>query len=276
MVDLDPARFAVPVPQPAKHRDGLFRRTVVYGDSHHPHHDPKALRILFGIIEDVRPDCIINLGDCLDCYSISQFDKDPTNIHGLQSEIDMVRAHLHQIAQLAPEARRFYLEGNHEDRLRRLIWNLPGTAKELARLRSFQEAMTWTKLLGLDEIGWTFVPAVGQARYPILPRIITKHGTVVRKWSGMSAKGEWERYGQSGISGHVHRLGRFYTSDRNGAHTWVEAGCTCNTDPQYCEDPNWQSGLVVIEHTPDGKRFEMHLVYHQDGRALWRGIDYRA
>jgi hypothetical protein len=276
VLDLEPAPFAVPIPAPAKRVGGKPRVTVVYGDTHFPHHSQETLDILFAVIRDVKPDTIINLGDCADCYTISAYDKDPSNIHGLQDELDMVRAHLHQIAQLAPESQRYYLEGNHEDRLRRLIWTLPGTARELARLRSFQRAMTWPSLLGLGQIGWQFVPSVGQARLPILPRIITKHGTVVRKWSGMSAKGEWERYGQSGISGHVHRLGRFYASDRNGAHTWVEAGCTCDTNPQYCEDPNWQNGLVVIEHSKDGKRFEMHLVYAQDGRALWRGVDYQA
>jgi hypothetical protein len=205
-----------------------------------------------------------------------RYDKDPQNIHGLQDEIDLVRTHLHQVAQIAPQAQRYYLEGNHEDRLRRLIWNLPGTASELARLRSFQQAMTWPSLLELDGIGWEFVPAGEQSRKQILPRLITKHGDTVRRWSGMSAKGEWERYGQSGISGHVHRLGRFYTSDRNGAHTWVEAGCLCDTDPRYTRDPNWQNGLVVVEHSADRQRFEMHLVYCQDGRALWRGQDYRA
>jgi hypothetical protein len=101
------------------------------------------------VIKDVKPDTIINLGDCADCYAISAYDKDPARVHGLQDEIDMVRAHLHQVAQLAPEAQRYYLEGNHEDRLRRLIWTLPGTASELARLRSFQQAMTWPSLLGL-------------------------------------------------------------------------------------------------------------------------------
>jgi hypothetical protein len=276
VIDLDPAPFAVPIPRPAKLTPGTPLRSVVYGDVHFPHQDQAALEILYAVIKDVRPDIIVNLGDTADCYTISAYDKDPQNIHGLQDEIDLVRAHLHQVAQLAPQAQRYYLEGNHEDRLRRLIWTLPGTASELARLRAFQQAMTWPNLLDLDEIGWTWVESAGQTHHKILPRIITKHGDIVRRWSGMSAKGEWERYGQSGISGHVHRMGRFYTSDRNGAHTWVEAGCLCDTDPRYTRDPNWQNGLVVVEHSADRQRFEMHLVYVQDGRALWRGQDYRA
>jgi hypothetical protein len=276
VLDLEPVPFAVSIPRPARVRPGQPTRTVVFTDTHAGFHDQSALDVVYGVIKDVQPHRVIHLGDLVDCYTISKYEKDPNRLTRLQDEIDMARTILHQVAQLAPDAERYLLEGNHEDRLRRLIWDLPGTAKEIARLRSFGDAMTWPKLLDLEGSGFDFLPCAGQSRRSILPMIITKHGNVVRKWSGMSAKGEWERYGQSGISGHVHRLGRFYTSDRNGAHTWTEAGCTCDVKPTYMEDPNWQQGCVVIEHSADGHRFEMHLVYIQDGRAMWRGQDYRA
>jgi hypothetical protein len=128
----------------------------------------------------------------------------------------------------------------------------------------------------VDEIGWEFVPTRGQAHHPILPKLITKHGTVVRKWSGMSAKGEWERYGKSGLSGHVHRVGQFYTSDFNGNHVWTECGCTCLRKPEYMEDPNWAHACVLVHFTPNGERFSVEPVYIQDGRALWRSTEYRA
>ena len=165
---------------------------------------------------------------------------------------------------------------NHEDRLRKVIWTLPGTASELARLRAFGEAMTWANLTQCEEVGWRIVPPEAQTKTEILPGIITKHGNVVRKWSAYTARGEWERYGRSGISGHTHRMGQFYTRDFNGNHVWTEGGCTCKLDPEYAPDPNWQQGCVVIEHSADAERFAVHLVYIQDGRAMWRGMDYRA
>lgn len=274
-LELDPAPFAVPFPMVAKVKAGQPTRTVILTDTHIPFQSDATLAVIHGIIKDVKPHRIIHLGDLLDCFQISDFDKDPNRLNTLQDDIDASRVMLGQLSALAPEAEKWWLEGNHEYRLTKTIWRLPGTARELARLRAFQQAMTWPNLLRSAEIGWEFVPYNGQAHKAILPMIITKHGTVVRKWSGMSAKGEWERYGKSGISGHVHRLGRFYTSDQNGSHTWVEAGCTCDTRPQYMEDPNWQQGCVVVEHSADGQRFEMHTVYIQDGRALWRGQDYR-
>src|SRR3954467_5035204 len=99
VVDLHPAPFAVPIPSPARPVGGIPRRTVVYGDTHFPHHSQSTLDLLYAVIEDVAPDCIIHLGDAADCYPISSYDKDPTNVHGLQDEIDMVRTHFHQVAQ---------------------------------------------------------------------------------------------------------------------------------------------------------------------------------
>jgi hypothetical protein len=118
------------------------------------------------------------------------------------------------------------------------------------------------------------VPSQGQAKFRILPKIITKHGTIVRKWSGQSAKAEWERYGKSGLSGHTHRLAAFYTNDFNGSHVWMETGCTCDTDPQYVEQPNWQQGCVVVTYV--GDRFSIEPIYIQGGHAVWRGRDYVA
>lgn len=274
---LPPRPFAVPVPKPkAPAVLKGFRRTLVYGDTHVPHHDPAALSVIMGWAKDNGPESILHVGDLLDCYGISRFSKDPNRVHGLQDEIDLAREHLHQMAQLCPKADRWLLEGNHEDRLRKVIWDLPGGAAELARLTSFQRAMTWPALLQLPDIGWEFVPTHEQTKTPILPKLITKHGTVVRKWSGFTAKGEWERYGKGGLSGHTHRLGKFYHRDHNGSHMWVETGCTCSLDPEYMLDPDWQQGFVVVTHTADGDRYAVEDVYIESGVAVWRGKVYAA
>jgi hypothetical protein len=212
----------------------------------------------------------------LDCYKISRFTKSRDHILSTQDEIDGARTILHHISQLAPAAEKYLLEGNHEARLGVLLDSLPGTASELIQLRDIRAAATWPALLGLKEIGWDFVPTKGQAHRGILPKLITKHGTVVRKWSGASAKGEWERYGKSGLSGHVHRVGQFYTSDSNGNHVWTECGCTCQLKPEYTEDPNWAHACVLVHFTPNGERFSVEPVYIEDGRALWKSTEYRA
>ena len=250
-----------------------MKSALIFGDTHVPYQSPKALKVINKIALDLQPDSVIHIGDLVDCWSISDFDKDPLRRDTLQDNIDEAAALLGSIRRALPKAACYLLEGNHEDRLRRTIWRMNEKQRELARLRDFQTSMTWPSLLKLGT-DWTFVPSAGQAKFRILPKLVTKHGTVVRKWSGQSAKAEWERYGKSGLSGHTHRLGSFFTNDFNGAHIWTETGCTCDINPQYVEDPNWQQGCVVVSYV--GDRFAVEPIYIQNGHAVWRGKDYAA
>ena len=281
---LTPKTFKTRRPVTAPAKGGKWRHTVIYSDSHFRHpqaewgQDPTALAVVLGVIRDVKPHKIIHGGDLLDCYTLSQkFDPNPSELFTIQDEIDAAAAHLDEVAQLAPQAERIWLEGNHENRLSRLVASLPGAHRELARLRVVQRALTWPALMGTEAIGWTFVPMRGQSRAEQLPKLISKHGTTVSKWSGHTAKNEWMKYGKSGTSGHTHRLGTFYHNDHNGAHLWNETGCTCKiTNVPYMDDPDWQQGLLVVTHREDGERFSVEDIYIQNGVAIWRDREYAA
>ncbi len=276
VIDIPAAPFAVEIPAPAVGKPGKFTTAVLYGDTHVPFGDAAAVKVVQGVIRDVRPDVLVNMGDLVDCWQISRFDKDPKRLDTLQDNIDGARKHLHEMAQIAPKARRVLLEGNHENRLTRVIASLEGGQRELAKLRAFQEAIQWPNLLQLNGIGWQWVPEREQSRTPILPKIITKLGNVVRKWSGWSGKGEWEKYGRSGASGHTHRLGWFVHRDHNGNANWIETGCTCQLDADDGVDFDWQQGCVVVTWSADHRLQNTEFVAIRDGSALWRAKEYEA
>lgn len=274
---LDPVRpFAVEVPKAPAIHTGKVLTALVYGDTHLPFHDEGALRVVQAVAQDLKPSVLLHVGDLVDCWQISRFDKDPTRKDSLQDNIDAAREHLAQMAMIAPKARRVLLEGNHENRLTRTIWGLDGAARELPKLRLFQQSMTWPTLLETDKIGWEWIPERVQSKTPVLPKIITKHGTVVRKWSAFTAKGEWEKYGASGVSGHTHRLGAFYHRDHNGAAAWIETGCTCLLDPPYGSDFDWLQGCVVLTWSADRRLMAEDIIRIRDGSALWRGHEVAA
>lgn len=220
-------------------------------------------------VKHLKPHRLVCLGDLVDCYAISAFDKNPERRGSFQADLDAASAFLARLTDAAPRAERFLLEGNHEDRLRRLLWRMTEEQREVLGLRKVRQATTWPEMLDLGEHDWHFVPALGQAKRRLLRKVITKHGSVVRRWSAHSAKAEWERYGKSGISGHTHRLGLFYARDYNGSHVWAEAGCTCDLSPEYVEDPAWQQGFLIV--TEVGDRFAIEPVYIERGVALVRG-----
>lgn len=247
---------------------------VVYGDCHIPFQDDAALRVVAQIIRVVQPDVLCCDGDLIDAYHLSRFDTNPKRMHRLQDEIDAARQHLAAFRWLAPAARFVYLEGNHEDRLRRALWSMPPHAKALTELRAVSESLTWPKLLELEELGIEFYPYGEQSKAKILPKWILKHGSVVRKLSAYTARAEWEKYGKSGSSGHTHRLGLFMHRDHNGAHCWVETGCTCVLNPEYVEDPDWMHGCLVLTFEPETGAFQAEPVYIHHGSATFRGAFY--
>jgi predicted phosphodiesterase len=271
VLDVPVRPFGVRVPAPPAPKPGNVFTALAYGDSHIPFHDPAALKLVQAVAKDLKPDVLIHMGDLVDAWQISRFDKDPTRNDSLQDNIDEARQHLAEMALVVPKSRRILLEGNHENRLTRLIWGLFGAARELPKLRLFTQHMTWPTLLELDAIGWEWVGDREQTKTSLLPRIIAKHGTVVRKWSGATARGEWEKYGRSGVSGHTHRLGDFLHRDSNGVARWLETGCTCLLDPPYGTDFDWAQGCAVLTWSGDRHVMSAEVLSFREGRVLWRG-----
>jgi len=249
-----------------------FRHALLFGDTHEPFSDPKAKKCIERIVADVRPDVLVHMGDLIDCYSLSRFDKAITRKADVQADIDTSAAWLKALYMLSPNAERYYLEGNHEFRLTKTIEGSRDQVREVMGLRTVQRATAWKSILedaGVDAGMWEFVPRRGQTRRRIFPRFILKHGDRVSAKSGYTAFREMDRYGCSGASGHTHRLGHVFHNDFNGAHCWLETGCTCDLLPEYVEDPDWQHGCVLITFTTDYRFFSPSAIYIQEGNAIY-------
>jgi hypothetical protein len=273
--------FEVPLPYLPAPQEAKTIRAILYGDVHFPDQDDKALGILASVTERYQPDVLICMGDLLDSHALSDHDRNPRKSlkYTLQDEVDMARTHLAQMAMIVPPStRRILLEGNHEDRLRRMVWRAQEKERSAFMLNDVQRALEWENILHLDEIGWEFYPYHGptQAQQEFLPKFIVKHGNVVRKWSASTAKGEHEKYGKSGASGHVHRGGMFFHRDHNGNHVWLETFCLCRLDPDWTPYPDWQQGFWVIAFDAETGAFGAEPVYVHNGRAVWRDEVYQA
>lgn len=275
ILELPVRPFEVPVPVPAVPKEGKPKRAVIIGDSHIPFEDPGSIACFEAVLKASKPDYLVHLGDLLDASELSnKYPHDPLRPGSFQEDLDKARQKLHQWAQLAPGAQRVLVEGNHEDRLTKAIWSLKDASRELAKIDLFRRSFTWPKLLGLDEIGWRWIPYREQPARDVLPKLLVKHGERVSPWAGFTAKREWMAYGRSGISGHTHRATVWAHSDDNGVARWIEAGCTCRYDIPWARDTDWQQCVTVIDWSADLKLMTVEQALIRNGRTLWRGREY--
>lgn len=251
------------------HRERVgIERAVILGDIHAPFHDPRAISIALAIVEDIQPEVIILNGDIIDLYAVSRFNKDPHRALMLQDELDETREVLSMIRNAAPSAQIVYVEGNHEARMRAYLIS---RASELAGL----SALNLTSLLGLDALGIEYVPSRGRSAYWRYGAVTVGHFDKCSKHSAYTEKQIVDDRRESIVQNHTHRGGTYYVTLPSGEIlSGVGGFCLCDTNPEYCTDPNWQSGLVVVTKRTESNRFHTEAVPFIDHEALWNDTLY--
>jgi hypothetical protein len=141
-------------------------------------------------------------------------------------------------------------------------------AKELNSLRDLK----FQKLLKLDELNIDYI-SNGRLKFK---NTLIKHGDIVRQQSGYTARGEFERSGMSGVSGHTHRLGVHWKTNESGEYVWFEGGCLCDLAPEYMEGktPDWQHGFIRGHYKANDKLFNLDQVQIIEGVAMFGGYEF--
>jgi UDP-2,3-diacylglucosamine pyrophosphatase LpxH len=237
------AEAAGSLPGSVKYMDQAHRVHVV-PDLHYPFQDDDAVHAIMDAARGAQT--IVLIGDGVDCYSISSFDRDPARKVTLQSEADAYRVgFLEPLRQANPHARIIQILGNHENRL---IKFLRKKAPELHDMRS----LSWRSILHADAIGMEIVPSSGL----LLFGHRLKHGDKVRSGAGLTARAEMEDHRCDGVSAHTHRYGRASRKDKEGRVTnWWEIGHACDVSQvEYVDNPDWNlSAGLGIEVFADGR-----------------------
>ena len=236
-------------------------KVVTLSDWHVPFEDHVVVEIELQFCKHEQPPIII-LHELHDFYEVSRFDKDPARKDDLQDEIDEVNVYLARLREYCPKTCFILLKSNHTERLRKYLWR---KAPELNSLRSLK----LEKLLELDKFKIEYKDSF------TYKGVLFKHGDIVRKFSSYTARGEFEREGMSGVSGHTHRLGVYFTRMRGGSYVWIESGCGCKLSADYIEGiANWQNGFSIIAFDRKKHHFYPTVVPIIDHRADWGNLTF--
>lgn len=174
-----------------------MKRLMFMPDTHFPYHDRKAFRVFLHAVEEFEPDLLVLLGDVSDFYSVSSHDKDPRRKDRFEDEVYKSNLLLDKVEELGVP-RVVFVEGNHEDRLRRHVWK---QAPELVGL------VTTEQVLQLDRRGWEFYSYKTHFQ---VGKLVVTHGTRSGKYSIHQTLLDMQH---SFVIGHTHRLG--YVIERN-------------------------------------------------------------
>jgi hypothetical protein len=241
-------------------------------DEHFPFQNDQAREVALKIVQEFNPDVLPAGSDGLDFYKLSNFDRDPERLAAttLQQEIRMWQRAQLEWKSAAPNARRPYIIGNHEERWNRQLWKLD-TFNELG-------VLSLAKVLGLKKLGIEdeILDEID------LGELVIRHGQVVKQHSGASARGEVEkqRHQVSTMTGHTHRGGVYMTTARDQIVYGLECFCLCRLDPWYGKGPyDWQNGLVLATiHDDKSLQFEPIPFSHLGDKVVahWREKTYSA
>lgn len=248
---------------------GGVKSLVIFNDVHIPFHHKQGCQNVLQFCEDMQPDHVVINGDFLDCYSVSIFPKEP-GMPNLQSEIDEGAAFLKDLRRRCPDAEMDYLEGNHEERLKRLV-------KQQHSLYGLR-ALTIPSLLGLDKLNIRYHAYKHPVNFGARGILTVVHGHKVSKHSAYSAKAHLLDDGyQNVIIGHTHRMGFYYHDGHMGRRRAYENGGLFDKQKlDYVVGPNWQMGFCVVYLREDDPDFlQVHPIEMTDsGSFVWNGKVY--
>lgn len=219
-------------------------RMFIISDIHVPFHNRKATAVALDYIKQEKPEYLTINGDAIDFYAVSRYSRDPKRRLEVQYEIDEFHDFLDQVRDAAPNAKIFFVEGNHEQR-----WN-----KYLRECAS--------ELEGVSGISLEEVLSLGKRRINFTPSglrygscyIVHGDGLFGGK-AGFTATKWMERYMASVAVGHIHRLAIVHRRTANKERLFgLECGTLSSLDPGYEKTSfaDWQTGFASLTRYKNG------------------------
>lgn len=252
-----------------------------------PTHDPHAIDATLALLQEIRPDRIIMLGDNLDLPDFGKYRLSPAFQQTTQATIDyatgvVARLHAAEIDWLA---------GNHEERLQNWLMD---NARAAFGLRQGIKPESWPvlsvpHLCRLDDYGVTYHPGYPASDVWLTDNLKIIHGDRVKS-RGSTAHKYLDEQKVSVIYGHIHRREKAYRTreDIDGPAEIMAAspGCLARIDgavpstrqgldldgrPLHRVE-DWQQGIAIVTIHDDSWQYEDVRI--SDGRCWWRGEVY--
>lgn len=239
---------------------------LVVPDLHVPYHCPKYFKLTLKLLRDIKFNGIVQLGDALDFWQLSTYDKDPSRKNTIKDDIDEWNEMLTKWASLLYRNSEIHLlEGNHCYRLSRYVARHARELHEIVRpvpcLLNIKER---------NEAGSVIFKWHPYQKWNslMLGDCVLLHGFYFNQHTAMT---NLKKYRVSTISGHTHRVQ--YVTD--GTHYACSLG-HASDEKLTAHQPTpteWTQALGILT-VKDDDTTSLEVVTVKDGKAVVRGKAY--
>lgn len=251
-------RLGIPKSDPPKYEPyrlpEAVKRWLLISDLHIPYHDEGAVALALDFGVRAKCDGVIILGDLLDCYQISDFNRQPDK-KTLVQEIELADAFFDALALALKPKSIVWKCGNHEARLEGY------QAKKSPELWGLaQSFMTFEQFLNLKQRGITWVNSQSPIYHHHLTLIHGHEWGAGRTSPVNPARGAFTRGVSCMVVGHEHRTSSHPEPDVRGTlfSNW-SLGCLCNLHPDYRPLNKWNHGFAIL-HAGSSWHIENHSI----------------
>lgn len=267
---LRPVELPAPPRVPVTQAPAPF--TIIGGDFHFGMACPRAIAIFLSTIEALRPKRVILNGDTVDLLAVSRYPKDarPGKTWTLRDEVEAFHGFLHQLHAIGDSWGIEVVEtsANHSGNGTDGRWwrYLNDRCPELLQHPEAVHRLSYNE--------W-FFPKWSSIRLEdsvmVADELLVLHGDMVRSEAGYTAKASREKWMNSILVNHTHRMGfapKTITKVHNKPTSYVrgyENGCLCVLEVPYGRALNWQQGFAIVSE--DAGSFGVEQVIIDNGVA---------
>ena len=230
-------------------------KALILADCHVPFHSKRNLEIAinYGLAQKCRD--VVLLGDFLDSYAISHFERD-IELRDFSKEIRLAKEII-AILSSSFQGSKIYIEGNHCARFGKFL------VKQAPELLNLEE-LSFKNLLGLED--WLFV----DKKRPIKSKdFFLLHGDQISASGRNKAQGIYNKTKSNCIIGHYHKTSQYSETGMDGKEvTCYSLGCLSQLNPLYNPCHNqYNSGFAILDNIT-GKEEILSNYRIEKGRIL--------
>lgn len=258
-----------------------FRRDFRTGELI-PFHDRRAHDIILQIASGGDFDAVVYLGDGLDFSEwTDKFVGEPDFFYTTQPAIIEYSWFLSQMRERLPDARQYFILGNHEARPDMMMRKHLFAACQLrpATEIDLSDPYSIDRLLGLQELDIEISENYPNGEVWLGDYVRCIHDDGISSNPGGTAAKLIRNVTSTTLTGHSHRIeyASKIVEDAKGKR-WITAatcGCLCHLDyrvPGHKRGQNWRQGFAVVYYDMQSPHVE--LIPITNGQAIYNGKVY--